>query len=143
MFKWLKTIFFPQCGSTLDRELHDLLAKQNRISSAGKLDGKHYTNSVEAIKQLKREGRHEEAIELLLKAVNATERESTAAGKGWGVAPWYYEQLAIIYRKEKGYGDEVKILERYVKQEASPNVGTSKLGVRLDKARQLLEKNNT
>ena len=61
-------------------------------------------------------------------------------GKGWGVAPWYYEQLAIIYRKMKNFQAEIDILERYKKQEKAPGIGPSKLAARLIKARELLEK---
>ena len=74
---------------------------------------------------------------LLLHLVNATETESKAAGSGWGVAPWYYEQLAILYRKEKRFADEVAILERYVSQPKAPGAGPSKLTARLEKAREL------
>jgi len=103
----------------------------------------HYTDCVETVKQLKREGKHLEAIAILEKAVNATERESKKFGKGWGVAPWYYEQLAIIYRKERMYDKEVEILERYQSQEEAPGAKPEKLKIRLEKAKQLLEKNNT
>jgi len=111
--------------------------EQRRIKDAGTVDGDHYTDHVERVKQLKREQRYEEAIELLSKLVDATENESKEAGEGWGVAPWYYEQLAIIYRKEKRYDDEVAILERYQAQPKSPGTGPGKLAERLEKARRL------
>ena len=50
----------------------------------------------------------------MLKLTAATESEANV--DGLGVAPWYYEQLAIIsrpHRKEKRYAEEVAILERY------------------------------
>ena len=72
--------------------------------------------------------------------VAETEAEARANGPRWGVAPWYYEQLAIIYRKEKQYGDEVAILERYASQPKAPGVGPEKLAKRLEKALKLLEK---
>jgi len=103
-------------------------------------EGGHYTEYVERVKQLKAEGRSDEAIELLLKLVNETEKEAKAQGKGWGVAPWYYEQLAVIYRKEKRYKDEVQILERYESQPKAPSAGPGKLEERLIKARQLRDK---
>ena len=112
-------------------------AGQSRIQEIGSVEGAHYTDYVERVKQLKREKRHSEAIQLLVELVDATEKESRAAGPGWGVAPWYYEQLAIIYRKEKRYADEVAILERYEAQPKGPGVGPSKLAERLKKARKL------
>ena len=106
---------------------------------AGSVEGLHYTGYVEDVKQLKREKRHSAAIDLLLKLIDATEAEARVAGKGWGVAPWYYEQLAIIYRKEKRFAEEVAVLERYKAQPKAPGIGPSKLDERLKKARKLLE----
>lgn len=100
----------------------------------------HYTDAVEQVKQLKRDKRHDEAIALLQDCVEETEAESRKNGAGWGVAPWYYEQLAILYRKERRYADEVNILERYPSQPHAPGAGPAKLAERLEKARQLLER---
>lgn len=108
--------------------------------NVGSVDA-HYTSYVDRVKQLKRDKKHSEAIELLLKLVDATENESK--GAGWGVAPWYYEQLAIIYRKEKRYEGEVAILERYERQSKAPGVKPGKLAERLVKARELRDKNRT
>jgi tetratricopeptide (TPR) repeat protein len=94
----------------------------------------HYSDYVELVKKLKQEKRYSEAIELLLKLVDDTETEAKA--KGWGVAPWYYEQLAIIYRKEKRYSDEIAILERYEAQQKAPGEGPKKLAERLKKAKE-------
>jgi hypothetical protein len=106
-------------------------------ASHGLVGDKHYTDCVETIKHLKREGRHTEAIELLLKTVAATERESEKMGPRWVVAPWYYEQLAIIYRKEGRIEDEIAILERYVQHTKTPKTGEDKLRERLKKAKAL------
>lgn len=104
--------------------------------------GGHYTDYVERVKQLKSENRNEEAIKLLLKLVDETEKEAKSQGKGWGVAPWYYEQLAILYRKEKQYDYEVEILERYERQPKAPGAGPEKLAERLIKAREVRDKKN-
>lgn len=117
-----------------------LNSKMAEIRSTESVGGIHYTDSVEDVKQLKREGRNQEAIQILLRSVEATEAESGQAGKGWGVAPWYYEQLAILYRKEKLYQKEVKILERYSKQPKAPGAGPQKLASRLEKAKELVAK---
>ncbi|RLB24349.1 MAG: hypothetical protein DRG73_04015 [Deltaproteobacteria bacterium] len=89
-------------------------------------EGGHYTEYVERVKQLKAENKNEEAIELLLKLVDEIEKEAQKRGEGWGVAPWYYEQLAILYRKEKRYDDEVQILERYEAQPKAPGASSEK-----------------
>ena len=97
----------------------------------------HYTESVERVKHLRAENRVQEVVELLLKLIGETEAEAKARGAGWGVAPWYYEQLAILYRKEKRHVDEVEILERYESQPKAPGVGPGRLAARLVKARRL------
>lgn len=140
--RWLRQLLErrnPASKTFLTNEVVSAFTEeQQRIKSAGSIDDEHYTDFVEQVKILKREKRHEEAISLLSRLVEATEAESRAAGAGWGVAPWYYEQLAIIYRKERRYADEVKILLRYKKQPKAPGAGPSKLAARLDKARLLL-----
>ena len=109
--------------------------RRSQAREAGSVDGEHFTTYVEQIKQLKREKKHEEAIELLLKLIVATESQSNL--EGFGVAPWYYEQLAIIYRKEKRYADEVAILERYDAQPKAPGAKPKVLADRLMKARKI------
>ena len=83
-------------------------------------EGRHYTEYVEHVKALKRANKHQEAIAILLKILGAVENEALVAGQGWGVAPWYYEQLAIIYRKEGLISKEIEVLERYMGQEKAP-----------------------
>ncbi len=56
------------------------------------------------------------------------------------MASWYYEQLAILYRKEKQYDNEVEILERYERQPKAPGAGPEKLADRLMKAREVRDK---
>jgi hypothetical protein len=91
---------------------------------------------VESVKQLKRENKHHEAIELLLKLVDAVEREAEIyRAYNWNQcpAPWYYKQLAIIYRKENRFSDELAILERY--QKISRGEGSTELNLLLEGAR--------
>jgi hypothetical protein len=101
---------------------------------SGFVDGRHYTAYVEDVRTLKRSGQLEKAIALLLRLVDATEAE--AGAKRWGVAPWYYEQLAILYAKTKQLDAEIKILERYAAQRKAPGAGLSKLAERLAKLQQ-------
>ncbi|MDP1563581.1 MAG: hypothetical protein Q8M16_19555 [Pirellulaceae bacterium] len=109
-----------------------------KYSPAKSVAGGHYSDYVASVKQLKSENQNEKAIKLLLRLVAKIEKEAQLKGDGWGVAPWYYEQLAIIYRKEKQYENEVKILERY---ECQPKgAGPDKLSLRLLKAREIRDK---
>jgi hypothetical protein len=119
-------------------EIQSIRDEKRRMESAAKVDGKHYTAHVEHVKQLKRDGKNQEAIHLLLRLVEAVEAEARAADGHWSIAPWYYQQLAIVYRKERQYEEEVAILERYRKV-AKPSKG-DKLAERLSKARELQSK---
>lgn len=115
-------------------------SKKFKYSPPKSADGDHYTDYVERVKQLKSEKKNEEAIQLLLKLVDETEKEAESQGHGWGVAPWYYEQLAILYKKEKQHDDEIKILERYKRQPKAPGAGPKKLADRLIKAYEVKDK---
>ena len=78
---------------------------------SGLYKGRHYTTYVEEVKALKRAGDYADAERLLLALVGAAENEARA--NRWPVAPWYYSQLAIVYRKTKQPDKELQILERY------------------------------
>ena len=109
--------------------------------SVGYVDGVHFTEHVACIIDLKRAQRTDDAIALLLKCVAATEAEDQL-DRG-GVAPWYYEQLAILYRKGKRFADEVSILERYAKHRKAPGSLPPKLADRLVKAKGLLSRSRS
>lgn len=104
-------------------------ATERAANAAASVDGKHYTEYVEKVKSLKRASRLEEAERLLMRLVAATEAESAITRSG--VAPWYYEQLAIVYRKLGRPEDERVILERYARQPKAPGAKPEKLEARL------------
>lgn len=115
------------------------LAKKNNIEKPGYFEGRHYSSYVLDIKDLKQKGDLNKVEELLLNLVNATESESIA--ENWKVAPFYYEELAKLYHKQKDYSKEISILERYTKQ----NCGfgpKEQLLERLEKAKLSLSKSN-
>jgi len=91
--------------------------------------------TLENLPSLKRAGRNEEAITILLQEIKAQEKEHQI--HQWGVAPYYYHELAILYRKQKEYSKEVSILERFAKQKHAPGVMPAKLLERLSKAKEL------
>jgi hypothetical protein len=99
----------------------------------GYVKGKHFTEYIDEVKQLRRDGNTLEVVPLLLELVAATENESKS--KGYGVAPWYYEQLAIVYRKIGSVNDEIEILERFSKQKHARGVKPAKLILRLERLR--------
>ncbi len=92
-------------------------------------DGKHYVDSIPEITQLKRDKRFDEAERILLRICDAMETGDQTGG----VAPWYYQQLAIIYAKQKRRADEVAVLERYILQRHAPGAMPAKLKERLKK----------
>lgn len=158
---WFKNLFGKQkpISSSNTDPVNETMERMTNIKETGSDNGVHYTDNVEFIKQLKKDKKYDEAIEILLKSVELTENESKKANSkpvleekfaflsegrsnSWGVSPWYYEQHAIIYRKQKKYTDEVSILERYERQPKAPGIGPKKLAERLIKARELLENNH-
>jgi len=110
--------------------------EESRPSRPGHYKGKHFTEYVDTVKSLKREGRLGEAERLLLGLIDVMEEEERQ--DGYGVAPWYYEQVAIICRKQQRCADEVAVLERFAEQRKGPGAKVPKLLERLKKARELL-----
>lgn len=99
----------------------------------------HYTEATEKVKKLKREKKHDEVEDLLLWCIDFVEAEAKVDPVP-AIAPWYYEHLGIVYRKDGRYEDEVAILERYM--DAVEEIGGDphrKIGPRLEKARKLAE----
>lgn len=129
----------PSFGITLciaypeDCEVHLGLRAPDGKPAAGRVRGRHYTDYVGEVKLLRRDDRDDAAEHLLLELVQATEEEARALGTG--VAPWYYEQLTIIYRKRKDVEAEIRVLERYCGQPPAAGAGPEKLAQRLAKAR--------
>jgi len=141
--KWFKKIF--NVSDESEKKSDDFIQKhfetESKAEQAASINGKHYIGYAETVKQLKREKKHNEVIDLLKKLIKAVEDEGKvyrSNGRDWFIAPWYYEQLAIVYRKEKRYDDEVAILERH--QEQNNGEGSTKLAERLKKAIILRDK---
>ncbi len=94
----------------------------------------HYSAYVDDVKELKRAKRLTDAETLLLALLDAVEEESRT--KHVGVAPWYYEQLAIIRRKLGDLDGEVAVLERFAAQTHAPGAATPIVLERLEDARE-------
>jgi hypothetical protein len=110
--------------------------KTKPATEPGFYQGKHYTTYIEQVKALKHADKLDKAERLLLALVTVVESENQT--QQHGVAPWYYEQLAIIYRGRKDYTAEVAILERC--QQQLYNRGGALFAERLETARALLTK---
>lgn len=102
-------------------------------SEPGVYEGRHFTEWVNTVTKLKRDGQLEAALELLGHLMDATESE--AAANNWGVAPWYYEQAANVHSKRGDRAAEIAVLERLERQPKAPGVKPAKLSVRLARLR--------
>jgi len=118
----------------------DAEAKAHPIKKPGFFNGRHFTTFVEEVKQLKRDGKIDELEKLLWNLVYSIEEEDKI--NKWGVAPWYYEELAKLFRKSKDYKSEIIILSRYSahQQDRRPCTSTPILLRRLERAKELNEK---
>jgi len=97
----------------VDRMVADALAGGGARAESFAQDmvnGVHYLQLVEPIKQLKRDGRLEDALVLCYAAIEGAE----ANREGREPAPWYTEQAAIIHRKLSQRGEEVAVLQRWL-----------------------------
>jgi|SRR5690606_1515696 len=105
-------------------------ALEQPVNSSNEL-ASAYLSTVDPIRNAKREDRFDDALRLCLTALEATERESQL--HGCGVAPWYYEQAAIVSRKLRDRDGEIQILRRFAAQKHAPGVKPAKLLERLRK----------
>jgi len=106
------------------------------INHAELYNGSHFSTYVEKVKIFIRNAEFEKAEFLLLRLIEATEAGDNLSH--WGVAPWYYERLAILYKKQKRFDEEIEILERFSNQRHAPGVTPLILLKRLNNARKIL-----
>lgn len=95
----------------------------------GLVRGLHYLELIEPIKQLKREKRFPEALDLCYVAIEGAER----GRDGREPAPWYTEQAAIVHRKLGEREAEIRVLERWLRACPPERLGGSSIKQRLDK----------
>src|SRR4051794_27032268 len=77
----------------------------------GFLEGRHFTDWVDDVRELRRNGDDDSALELLERLMAAVEAERAVTGHP--IPSWYYEQAAIIFRKRKDVPSEMNVLERF------------------------------
>lgn len=139
MIDWILKMLGKEKQSGSNGVPSDAVSKSSEFSTfndkkTGKVRGESLASHTETIRELERNGDTKEAISLLLECVEATEQQAEA--NGMGVAPWYYERLAIIYRKQKQIEKELDILERYDAQPKAKGAKPKKLAERLQKVRE-------
>lgn len=115
----------PLGFTSADSRAHDV--------GIGTFEGRacHEWSDSDAITQLRREGRVRDAERILVGCIQASESQSEMTGQG--VAPAYYEQLAILYSKQKMAHDELAVLERFAAQRHAPGATPARLMDRRDK----------
>jgi hypothetical protein len=112
--------------------VHDALAQGGVRAAqfkAGMVNGVHYLELIEPIKQLKREGKLEEALVLSDAAIEAAEN----GREGREPAPWYTEQAAIVHRKLGQKDQEIAVLSRWLQFTPTDERNQTYLGERLAK----------
>jgi len=119
----------------LVQRILDKVASLTDQRAPGLHRGRHLTTYVNEVTFLMRSARTEEAEELLLALLRASEEESTV--KGFGVGSWYYERLAVIYRRRRDFTSEIAVLERYCRAQSPFGPIPDDLRTRLEKARVL------
>jgi len=116
----------------IDKMVADALAgggSRAQSFAGGMVNGVHYLQLVEPIKQLKRDGRLEDALVLCTAAIQGAE----AARESREPAPWYTEQAAIIYRRLGRGDDEIAVLRRWLAVCPPERREGSRIKERLDK----------
>ena len=81
----------------------------------------------ETVEDHKRNGRYDEALSVLDGCMRVEEHHSG------GVAPWFYEQAAIIHRKRNDLPSELAVLRRFARQPHGAGAKPPKLLGRLTK----------
>lgn len=119
-----------------DFDAHE--AAEAARTAAAMVDGRHYSAHAPTVKAMRKAGNDDEAAGLLLRLIEAVEREAAIplAG-GYGVPPWYFDQLAIIYRKAGKKAEAELLMQRY----AALDAAATKAGLLLkdEMTRSLLE----
>lgn len=91
----------------------------------------HFTEAAETITQLRHEKRYEEAQAVLEWCLEQAAEDEAVTKPPAG----YYKQLAILYRKQDRYEDEVQLIERYLDAATNPR---EDLVQRLQRAESLI-----
>ena len=106
-----KRVAEQQERSTMVRHALAEGGRRSHEFDMGMVRGVHYLELIEPIKQLKRENRYAEALELCYAAIEGAEKGRA----GREPAPWYTEQAAIVHRKLGERDKEISVLKRWLR----------------------------
>ncbi|GAA1864376.1 hypothetical protein WHI96_19590 [Pseudonocardia tropica] len=117
-------------------DLPDFKKINAAVEAAGQVRGRHFTEWVPHLDELRKQRRDDESLTLLLEIIAAAER--AAAIKTMDPPPGYTKRAAVIYRRQRDHLAEVAILERYLRA-CPPGRGDTTVSERLAKAKQLAD----
>lgn len=83
----------------------------------------------DVVRALRKAKRYADLEPLYLGLLDIAEEE--AAAEGFGVSPWPYSELSIIYRRTRNTDAERAVLERFSRQKHAPGVSPPQLLARL------------
>lgn len=115
-----------------EAEREAIRQRKEAARAAGLIEGDYWMNYREAIAELKRQGRLDEARALLERCVDAAESEGAAIGEPPN--PWPTEQLSVVLGKLKDRTSDLAVLERYERLCGGAAL-PDKIAQRLNKAR--------
>ena len=97
-----------ETGKDLVALVEDTRRRRIAAEAAGQVRGRHFTEWIPLLDQMRKEKRDDDALALLLECIGATER--AAAIEGLDPAPGYTERAAIIYHRRRNYDAEIAII---------------------------------
>lgn len=96
----------------INAKLYEKMERQRKAAML--VDGRPYTAYVKEIKAMRKAGNHDEAAGVLIRIIEAIEREAAVVSPGRAsVPPWYFAQLGGIYRKAGMHAEEAALHARF------------------------------
>lgn len=121
-------------NDAIDGRLYPLLRRLESEASSAR--GRHYTEWVPTLDELRSSGDDDAALPLLLECIEAAERAARVSGME--PAPGYTKRAAVIYRRRKDYAREIEVMERW--ESAAPPQYQGAMAERLAAVRKLKQK---
>jgi hypothetical protein len=102
---------------------------------AGQVRGRHYVEWVPTLNEWRSAGRDDDALDLLMEIIDATER--VALIDGLEPPPAYTKRVAVIFRRRGDLAGEIDVLERWLAA-CPPDRGDGEINERLARAKRRL-----
>ncbi len=122
----------PDSLAKVEQVIFEVETSLLKTNTSGNAQMPNPAELIKEIKAMKEQQKYAELEKLLIYCITTSEKATS-----FGASPWYYEQLADIYREQKAHKKEVIVLEKYLRKSKAPNHNRSNLYKRLDEARAL------